>query len=228
MSLSQPAPKLRNAVAAIAVAAGITLALVALLEFHTAWLQSLFLADLGSSLTFRVEPGPSPSIRFPPSAPYDDRLGYAELPERIDMLAARGFAIESQARIRNVFTAPDGTAIPVGGKTGTGDHRFETYGKGGVVLSSEVISRSGTFVFFIGDRHFGTLTAYVKGPEAARYTFTSGLPVQILKVLAPTLAPVLGPVAGDASSACPRRMQRPEIAAATASGATEATLRRDE
>jgi len=117
------------------------------------------------------------------------------------------------SRIRRVFSAADGTPIPVGGKTGTGDHRFETYGKGGVLLSSEVISRSGTFVFFIGDRHFGTLTAYVKGPEAARYAFTSGLPVQILKVLAPTLAPVLTATAGDASVGC-GAAPRPEIMAA--------------
>jgi hypothetical protein len=84
------------AVSAVAVVG--TLVLVALLEFHTAWLQSLFLADLGSALTFRVEPGPNPSIRFPPAAPYDDRLGYAALPKHIDKLAARGFTIESQAR----------------------------------------------------------------------------------------------------------------------------------
>ena len=75
----------------------------------------------------------------------------------------------------------------MGGKTGTGDHRFETYGKRGVLISSRVVSRSGTFVFFIGDRHFGVLTAYVTGPDAANYNFTSALPAQILKVLAPKL-----------------------------------------
>jgi len=106
-------------------------------------------------------------------------------------------------RMRGVFKGADGQPIPVGGKTGTGDHRFETYGKGGVVLSSEVVSRSGTFVFFLGDRHFGTLTAYVRGPEAAQFAFTSGLPVQILKTLAPTLAPVIAQAAAsDDKGAC--------------------------
>lgn len=90
-------------------------------------------------------------------------------------------------RVNGVFTARDGTPLLVGGKTGTGDHRFETYGRGGVLLSSRVVSRSGTFVFFVGDRHFGTLTAYVQGPEAANYQFTSALPTQILTVLAPLL-----------------------------------------
>ena len=56
-----------------------------------------------------------------------------------------------------------------------------------MLLSSRVVSRSGTFVFFIGERHFGTLTAYVKGPEAERYQFTSALPTQVLKTLAPLL-----------------------------------------
>jgi membrane peptidoglycan carboxypeptidase len=104
-------------------------------------------------------------------------------------------------RLRGVFRGADGKPIPVGGKTGTGDHRFETYGKGGVVLTSEVVSRSGTFVFFLGDRHFGTLTAYVRGPEADQFAFTSGLPVQILKTLAPALGPTIAaPV--EASGAC--------------------------
>jgi hypothetical protein len=33
------------------------------------------------------------------------------------------------------------------------------------------------------------VTAYVTGPEAARYQFTSALPVQVLKGLAPVLTP---------------------------------------
>ena len=43
----------------------------------------------------------------------------------------------------------------------------------------------------IDERFFGTVTAYVPGPEAANYRFTSGLAVQILKLLAPTLQPLL-------------------------------------
>ena len=54
---------------------------------------------------------------------------------------------------------------------------------------SRVVSRAATFVFFLGDRFFGVVTAYVTGPEAARYQFTSALPVQVLKSLAPILTP---------------------------------------
>jgi hypothetical protein len=46
-------------------------------------------------------------------------------------------------------------------------------------------------VFFIGDRYFGTVTAYVPGAKAAEYHFTSALTVQILAKLAPELLPMM-------------------------------------
>lgn len=76
-------------------------------------------------------------------------------------------------------------------KTGTGDHRYEIYGKGGVLIGSRVVNRTATFAFMIGDRYFGTITAFVPGPDAAQYGFTSSLPVAILKALAPKLMPLL-------------------------------------
>lgn len=122
-------------------------------------------------------------------------------------------------RLRSVFRDADGRPLAVGGKTGTGDHRFETYGKGGVVLTSEVVSRSGTFVFFLGDRHFGTLTAYVRGPEAGQYAFTSGLPVQILKTLAPSLDPVIAaPPADGARGRCGHAVPAADVAALRRTG----------
>jgi hypothetical protein len=35
------------------------------------------------------------------------------------------------------------------------------------------------------------MTAYVAGPDAEKYHFTSSLPVQIIKFLEPTLAPLV-------------------------------------
>ncbi|QCB45236.1 transglycosylase domain-containing protein [Hydrogenophaga sp. PAMC20947] len=96
-------------------------------------------------------------------------------------------------RVLNAFVGQDGTALPVGGKTGTGDQRFNTYGERGQLLVSRVVNRSATFVFLIGDRFYGTITAFVPGEKAAQYGFTSGLPVQLLKQLAPTLMPLLEP-----------------------------------
>lgn len=95
------------------------------------------------------------------------------------------------ARLDGVFVLSDGTELEVGGKTGTGDNRRDSYGAGGRVAASQVVSRTGTFVFFIGDRWFGVITAFVSGKQAARYRFTSLLPVRVLELLAPKLTPVL-------------------------------------
>ncbi len=118
------------------------------------------------------------------------------------------------------LTRPDGTRHVVGGKTGTGDHRFEVYSRPGVLIESRVVNRVATFVFMIDDRFFGTLTAYVPGEQAAQYEFTSGLPVRLLGYLMPTLAPMLDapvPEAADAATASPDA-----AAAAFASGAATA------
>jgi len=94
-------------------------------------------------------------------------------------------------RLQGVYQGPDRRPLQVGGKTGTGDHRRDSYGASGRLVGTRVVSRAATFVFFLGERFFGVVTAYVTGPEAARYHFTSALPVQVLKGLAPTLTPLL-------------------------------------
>ncbi len=93
--------------------------------------------------------------------------------------------------VHKAFTGPDGKTIAIGGKTGTGDNRHDIYGTGGRLIKSEAINRTAVFVFFLGDRFFGTITAYVAGNEADNYTFTSSLPVQVLKTLAPKLMPII-------------------------------------
>jgi membrane peptidoglycan carboxypeptidase len=90
-------------------------------------------------------------------------------------------------RLSGVFKTADGKAITVGGKTGSGDNRFETFGRGGEVTSSRATNRTATFVFYIGERYFGVVTAYVQGREAENYSFTSSLPVTLMKVLAPAI-----------------------------------------
>ncbi|HEY0824176.1 MAG TPA: glycosyl transferase family 51, partial [Ramlibacter sp.] len=94
-------------------------------------------------------------------------------------------------RLRGAITGRDGRPVPIGGKTGTGDHRFDVYGAGGRLISSRVVNRSATLVFVIGERYFGTLMAYVHEPHAASYRFTSALPSQLLKALAPVLEPLV-------------------------------------
>jgi membrane peptidoglycan carboxypeptidase len=94
-------------------------------------------------------------------------------------------------RLADGMTFPDGKTLPVYGKTGTGDQRFGVYAKGGRLIESRKVNRSATFVFMIGDHFYGTLTAYVHEPYAARYDFTSAMSVQLLKSLAPVLQPLM-------------------------------------
>lgn len=95
-------------------------------------------------------------------------------------------------RVKGVYRgASSAEPLPLGGKTGTGDHRYYTFGSGGQVVSSRVVNRAATFAYFIDDRYFGTVTAFVPGSQAANYDFTSSLPVQILKVMEPILGPML-------------------------------------
>ncbi|HXX46883.1 MAG TPA: penicillin-binding transpeptidase domain-containing protein, partial [Myxococcota bacterium] len=94
-------------------------------------------------------------------------------------------------RARGSLIAPDGRRAVVGGKTGTGDHRYKTFGAGGKLLESRVVNRTATFVFLIDERYYGVITAYVHGPDAAAFAFTSSLPAQLFRMLAPTISPLL-------------------------------------
>jgi membrane peptidoglycan carboxypeptidase len=108
-------------------------------------------------------------------------------------------------RLRGTYTDAEGHPLPVGGKTGTGDHRFDEFAAGGRLISSRVVNRTGTIVFYIGDKFFGTVTAHVAGEDAAAYKFTSALSAQMLKSLRPVLQPIitLGVVPAVAPAAAP-------------------------
>ncbi len=95
------------------------------------------------------------------------------------------------SRLAHAIVKDNGEHIAIGGKTGTGDHRYVTFSSAGVIKESRAVNRSATFVFFIGDRFYGTLTAFVPGAAAADYKFTSSLTAQILKHLLPTLKPLI-------------------------------------
>lgn len=96
-------------------------------------------------------------------------------------------------RLHGAFSFADKTTLTVGGKTGTGDNRFGIYGAGGKLLESRAVNRTATFAFFLGERHFGVVTAYVPGPLSDNYNFTSALPVQILKTMTTDLRPYVHP-----------------------------------
>ena len=94
-------------------------------------------------------------------------------------------------RAYRAFVLPSGAVIPVAGKTGTGDNRFKIFAPGGKLTGDREVNRTATFVFMIGDRFYGTVTAFVPGESGADYKFTSALAVQILKDLAPQLIPLI-------------------------------------
>lgn len=143
------------------------------------------------------------SLHFAADTPYETKLindpdvGKRVMPSEVAtaMREALSQVVDAGTakRVAGSFKLADGSPLAMGGKTGTGDNRIEAIGSGGRILSSKSINRTATFVFFIGDRHFGTLTAYVPGRSAENFKFTSALPVQVLKGMAPILSPYLQP-----------------------------------
>jgi membrane peptidoglycan carboxypeptidase len=140
-------------------------------------------------------------LRFASETPYETVLSRRPLPSqrvlpeavaRTVRAALRQVVEQGTARrVAGTFKRADGKPVAVGGKTGTGDHRSKVTGSDGNVVSSRVMNRAATFAFYIGDRHFGVVTAFVPGRKAAAYDFTSSLPVAILKELEPALRPLV-------------------------------------
>ena len=140
-------------------------------------------------------------IRFAADTPFETIV------ERNPVKGEKMFSQELAAAVRGVLTdvvetgtgsrlaraivEENGAEILIGGKTGTGDHRYITFSSPGVIKESRAVNRSATFVFFIGDRFFGTMTAFVPGADAADYKFTSALSTQVMKHLLPVLKPLI-------------------------------------
>ena len=143
------------------------------------------------------------SLDFAVGTPYETRLRLRNpqperlLPKEVAQVArkALGLVVETGTAVRLHGAIKDaaGNAVPIGGKTGTGDHRYVRYGAGGQLLEARAVNRTATFVFYLGDRYFGTFTALVPGRDAENYQFTSSLTAQILKTLLPRLQTSLLP-----------------------------------
>ena len=143
-------------------------------------------------------------LHFAAGTPYDTSFtrkqpkGERLLPAELTVVVRRALqgVVEqgTAARLKGAFKDADGKPIIMGGKTGTGDHRYETFDSAGNVLTSRVVNRTATMVFFLGDRFFGTMTALVPGEAAAKYRFTSSLPSLLIKAMSPALAGVLAPL----------------------------------
>jgi membrane peptidoglycan carboxypeptidase len=151
--------------------------------------------------------------RFTRGPAKGERLFPAEIAQVIRK-ALRGVVEGGTAgRLAGVLKDSTGQPIVLGGKTGTGDHRFEHFGPGGQVTESRVVNRTATFVFYLGDRYFGTITALVPGPEAAKYEFTSAMTAQIMRKLLPQLQPLLFKVAAVPKVETPAPEQKAAVPA---------------
>ncbi|MBV4485297.1 penicillin-binding protein [Pseudomonas sp. SWRI153] len=143
------------------------------------------------------------SLHFAANTPYETKLindpdvGKRVMPSEVAAALREALSQVVDAgtakRVSGSFVTADGKPLAMGGKTGTGDNRIEAVGSGGRILSSKSINRTATFVFYIGDSHFGTMTAFVPGRTAETFKFTSALPAQVLKGMAPILTPYLQP-----------------------------------
>ena len=136
-------------------------------------------------------------VRFAADTPYETEMIYrpdastrvmsAEVAATLRRALAGVVDTGTAVRARGVFLGPDGKPLPIGGKTGTGDNRFESFGAAHQLIDERPVDRTATFVFFLGDRLYGTVTAFVPGAQAASYHFTSSLAVLLLTKLAPEL-----------------------------------------
>jgi membrane peptidoglycan carboxypeptidase len=152
-----------------------------------AQLMGILLNDGVMKPTIRIA-----ELRFAGNTPYETAMRPAEsdgtrvIPQAVAraVLPVLAQVVQSGTAVRLAGAFRIGDQLPaIGGKTGSGDNRFDSFGRRGQVISSRPVDRTAVFVFYIGDRFFGVMTAYVPGMESGDYGFTSSLPVAILKLL---------------------------------------------
>lgn len=146
-----------------------------------------FAADTPYATRVALRPGPGKQLILPEVAAVV-RRSMLDVVESGTARSIRG-AFVPPFRPGQPVPAP----LPVAGKTGTGDQRFQVFGPGGRTISSRAVTRSATFVFILGDRFFGTVSVHVGEQDAAKYSFTSALAVRVLRSLAPQVAAMATP-----------------------------------
>ncbi len=125
---------------------------------------------------------------FQPDPGAGERVMHEAVAVQLHSLLAGVVEHGTARRVAGAFLRSDGSPAVVGGKTGTGDNRFRTFTRSGGERSARSLNRTATFAFYIDDRYYGVVTAFVPGERANEFEFTSALPVAILKLLAPTVS----------------------------------------
>ena len=68
------------------------------IEMRQSVLQAHVFTHWNALLTWSLEDGPSHSVVYPEAGPYNERLGYSQLPQRITAAQAGGYQLERQTR----------------------------------------------------------------------------------------------------------------------------------
>jgi len=101
-------------------------------ELEHSRFQARHLARYAADLTYELGPGPSDRIRFPTHGPFDERMGYVQLPLFSKRLAEHNFVLTEQVRFSDPLLRhlDHGLFLPYAEKTRTGldvrDCRGET------------------------------------------------------------------------------------------------------
>jgi membrane peptidoglycan carboxypeptidase len=132
-------------------------------------------------------------------------------------------------RVHGCLRTAGGKTIPIGGKTGSGDNRYEKFAANGALISSRAINRTASFVFVVGERYFGMISAYVDGEVAGEYSFTSTLALQAFRHVADAIEPLVrggeaqaGLAAADGDAPASRLAERTTSPAGAPVGASAA------
>lgn len=96
-------PRALGSRTALLLLLGGVVSLLAAFEMRTSWIESRIFSALAERMTYRVEPGPSPAITFPRSGPYNERLGYGQMPAFLGRLSGP-FQVTAQARDSRLMT----------------------------------------------------------------------------------------------------------------------------
>ncbi|MFA5041293.1 MAG: hypothetical protein WC464_06650, partial [Bdellovibrionales bacterium] len=67
-------------------------------EVNTSEFQAAALSSIGRNISFEMQPGENPHMRYPKSGPYNERLGYSFIPFYIKALQGDGFVVTAQAQ----------------------------------------------------------------------------------------------------------------------------------
>jgi membrane peptidoglycan carboxypeptidase len=71
---------------------------VALYEARTSEIEARILSSVAAKLSYKLGPGPSPTITFPSGGPFNEQRGYSELPGFERRLMDAGYRVVAQAR----------------------------------------------------------------------------------------------------------------------------------